>query len=70
LDTVIDLAKKDRLLENALFDCVSAQKSFKKIFSETRNTKLILKILKTLFLLFIKKMLKLRVPASGHSGKG
>ncbi len=70
LDTVIDLAKKDHLLENALFDCVSAHKSFKKIFSETRNTKLILKILKTLFLLFTEKMLKLRAPASGHSDKG
>ena len=46
LDSIIDLAKNDLLLRNALFNCVSAHKPFKTIIRETWDYKLILKVLK------------------------
>lgn len=46
LDTLIDVAKEEPLLRNALFNCVSAHRSFKDIFRETWSTKLIMKILR------------------------
>ena len=46
LDTLIDVAKEEPLLRNALFNCVSAHRSFKDIFRETWNTNLTMKILR------------------------
>lgn len=48
LDPVIDLARKDPQLEYALFNCVSANKSFKEIFRETRSLNLVFKLLAAL----------------------
>ncbi len=45
LDPVINLAREEPQLEYALFNCVSANKSFKEIFRETRRLNLALKLL-------------------------
>ena len=48
LDPVIDLARKDPQLEEALYNCVSANKSFKEIFRETRSLSLVFKLISAL----------------------
>ncbi|MGQ9632181.1 MAG: NAD(P)/FAD-dependent oxidoreductase [bacterium] len=64
LDSIIDLAKEESLLGNALFNCVSAHKSFKEIFREIRDARLLLKILWTLCLFFLRKMVRFPTPES------
>ena len=44
LDPIIDLARRDPPLRNALFNCVSAYKSFKTIFEETVTPGLALRL--------------------------
>ena len=46
LDALIEMAKTDVRLKDALFDCVSAHRPFKKIFQETLSATLVLKIVK------------------------
>ncbi|MEW5815117.1 MAG: NAD(P)/FAD-dependent oxidoreductase [Spirochaetota bacterium] len=56
LDPIVELAQRAPLLENALFDCVSAHKSFKEIFRRTWSFKLMLKVLGTLGLFIVRKI--------------
>ena len=49
LESLIKLAKSDLLLRKALYNCVSAHKSFKQIFKESLRPKLILKLIQLLF---------------------
>ena len=56
LDPVIEMAKENELLEEALFNCVSAHKAFKQIFRETMSARLVLRSLKTLGLYCARKI--------------
>ncbi len=60
MDSIIKLGRTEIIMENALYNCVSAHKSFKEIFRETWNIKLILKILGILFKFFLKKIIIVR----------
>ena len=64
LDPIIELAKDDVSMAEALFDCVSAHKSFKQIFYDTVNAALALKIIKTLFLFLVRSIIRPHSPAS------
>ena len=46
MDAFIGMAKTDLRLKDALFDCVSAHRPFKRIFQETLSTRLVAKIAK------------------------
>ena len=60
MDSIIKLGRTEIIMENALYNCVSAHKSFKEIFRETWNIKLILKIMGILFKFFLKKIIFVR----------
>lgn len=60
MNLIVQLAKRDPLLENALFNCVSAHKSFKEIFREIKIIHLILKVLGVLCFSFMRKLIKFR----------
>lgn len=59
MDLIVNLAKDDPMLENALFNCVSAHKSFKEIFKEMKIARLVMKVFVVLCLSVFRKILKL-----------
>jgi hypothetical protein len=61
MDLIVNLAKDDPMLENALFNCVSAHKSFKEIFKEMKIARLVMKVFVMLCLSVFRKILKLHV---------
>ena len=48
LDAVIELSREDKVLRNALFHCVSAHKTFKRIFHDTWSVRLLFRVLRHL----------------------
>jgi len=55
IDAFIALARKDEVVRTALFNCVSAHKSFKAIYKETINATTIAKGIEAIGMLFLKR---------------
>ena len=67
LGPIIDVAKDDAVLEDALFNCVSAHTSFKDIFHKAAKNKLVRKVLKTFLVHGIHRITKRNTSVSGTS---
>ena len=67
LDAIINLAKRNPILERALFNSVSAHKSFKKIFKETRDPGLFLKLLGLFAFHSVKRILSPKYVSSVYT---
>jgi hypothetical protein len=55
IDSIIDLAQHDDVVRTALFNCISAHKSFKQIYQETINLTTIKKAIGAIMMFPIRR---------------
>jgi len=65
LDPILEISRGDPIWEDALFNCVSAHKSFRQIFRAAFHLRLVSQLIGILLLRFVRTIVRLRLPALG-----